>query len=49
MTASECGYRWPLVDPNEEDRRNGTTHVCRHDAGHDDEHRCACGARPTDQ
>jgi hypothetical protein len=24
---SVCDYRWPLLDPNEEDRRNGITHA----------------------
>lgn len=49
MTAVRCDYRWPLVDPNEEDRRNGVTHWCRHDPSHGDDHQCACGSRPGDE
>ncbi len=52
--AARCDYRWPLVDPNEEDRRNGVTHWCRLDHSHGSrlsaevDHQCACGARPGD-
>jgi hypothetical protein len=38
-----CDYRWPLVEPNDEDRHNGVTHWCRHDPDHDGDHLCACG------
>lgn len=41
-----CDHRWPLLDPNEEDLANGTTHWCRRDPGHGDDHQCACGAHP---
>jgi hypothetical protein len=43
-----CDHRWLLLDPNEEDRANGTTHRCCAPSGHREDHRCACGARPGD-
>jgi hypothetical protein len=45
---SSCGFTWPLADPNEEDRANLTTHKCSRNPGHQEEHRCVCGARPDD-
>lgn len=45
-----CDYRWPLLDPNEEDKANGVTHWCRLDPAHfGEEHMCACGSRPGDE
>jgi hypothetical protein len=41
-----CDYRWPLLEPNEEDKANDVSHWCRLEPEHDDEHLCACGARP---
>jgi hypothetical protein len=46
---TRCEYRWPLLDPNEEDRVAGVTHHCRLDLDHGDDHICACGARPGDE
>jgi hypothetical protein len=44
---ARCGFRWPLLDPNEEDSANGTTHWCRLPPDHgDDVHVCACGEIP---
>lgn len=39
----DCTHTWPLLDPNEEDRRTGNTHRCLLQAGHRDGHLCACG------
>lgn len=38
-----CGFSWPLLDPNDEDRANLTTHTCRLDDAHALPHRCHCG------
>jgi hypothetical protein len=43
-----CDYRWPLLNPNEEDQANLTSHACRFDLDHEDGHQCVCGARPED-
>jgi len=45
----ECGHTWPLVDPNEEDRRTGAAHHCTLRKGHADWylHRCVCGELDT--
>lgn len=39
----QCGFCWPLLDPNEEDQRNQIQHECRRDYTHDGDHRCHCG------
>lgn len=46
-----CGFCWLLLDPNEEDQRSGTTHVCRLYPGHENDyrHQCTCGARASIQ
>jgi hypothetical protein len=44
-----CDYRWPLIDPGDEDRERGVTHWCRRNPGHSDDHLCACGSRPGDE
>lgn len=38
-----CDVTWPLLDPNEEDRRFGRTHHCVRDLFHLGDHRCLCG------
>lgn len=43
MTDEICGYQWELLEPNEEDRQNKTTHLCRQEPGHNWVHQCACG------
>lgn len=43
----ECQHAWALVDPNEEDRRNGTTHHCVLAPGLHLTHRCVCGDTDT--
>jgi hypothetical protein len=48
MVPVHCDFRWPLIDPNDEDRAHGITHWCRYPPGHDGDHRCACGAQPGD-
>lgn len=45
---THCDYRWPLLDPNEEDQANGNTHHCRFNRGHSGGHQCVCGAYPED-
>lgn len=42
---SDCEFTWPLLDPNEEDRRFNRTHVCRQGPGHEGDHVCHCGER----
>lgn len=44
-----CDYKWELLEPNEEDREMFRHHWCRFLAGHDQEHQCICGARPSDK
>jgi len=48
LIAPYCDHAWPLLDPNEEDRRNDITHLCRKEPGHEGGHLCGCGARPED-
>lgn len=38
-----CGFSWPLLDPNEEDRAAGRTHECARGVEHPGGHRCRCG------
>jgi hypothetical protein len=38
-------FNFLLLDPSEEDRRNGTKHECLVELGHDGDHRCPCGER----
>lgn len=38
-----CGFCWPLLDPNEEDRANQAQHECSLHYTHDGDHRCRCG------
>lgn len=53
-TPSRCAYRWPLLDPSEEDKAHNVTHWCRFEAAHgsrvsaDVDHECVCGAHPGD-